>query len=370
MFKAYKYRIYPDNQQRIQLAKTFGCVRFVYNQALAYRKTTYETEQKSLSKTDCNNWCNRELKPQYDWLREVDKFAFTNAIYNMDTAYQKFFKEGAGYPRFKSKHSSRQAYTASMTNGNIAVDFEGGTVKLPKLRHVKTKLHRQFTGNIKNATVSQDADGKYYVSLLIGTERQELAHTDKSVGLDSGLTDLCVTSDGNKYENPRTLRKYEKKLARLQRSLVHKNKGSRNREKARKKVAVCHAKIRNMRRKHLHQISAELIRENQVIVSENLQIKNMEQNRHLAKTIADASWYELTRQLEYKAQWNGRQYQKVDAFYASSQICSQCGHQNPETKDLSIRQWTCPMCGRSTTAIITPQKTFLRKACGCWHPKN
>ena len=170
MLKAYKYRIYPDNAQKVQIAKTFGFCRFVYNQTLSYRKERYEKEKKSASKTDCNNYCNRELKQTYEWLREVDKFALTNAIYNMDSAYQKFFREHAGYPKFRSKHESRKSYTTNFTNGNITVDFENGKVKLPKLKEIKSKLHRDFSGQIKSATVSQEASGKYYVSILVETD--------------------------------------------------------------------------------------------------------------------------------------------------------------------------------------------------------
>ena len=166
MLKAYKYRIYPNSKQRTQIAKTFGCCRFVYNRTLVYRKEIYEKEKKSVSKTDCNNYCNRELKKDYEWLKEVDKFALTNAIYNMDSAYQKFFREHAGYPKFKSKHDSHKSYTTNYTNGNIAVDFENGKVKLPKLKDVKAKLHRDFRGQIKSATVSRVPSGKYYVSIL------------------------------------------------------------------------------------------------------------------------------------------------------------------------------------------------------------
>ena len=184
MLKAYKYRIYPNNEQKVQIAKTFGCCRFVYNQTLAYRKERYEKEKKSASKTDCNNYCNRELKKKYEWLKEVDKFTLTNAIYNMDSAYQKFFKEHAGYPKFKSKHDSHKSYTTNFTNGNIAVDFENGKVKLPKLKEVKAKLHKHFSGQIKSATVSQVPSGKYYVSILVETEHEELEHVKKNIGLD------------------------------------------------------------------------------------------------------------------------------------------------------------------------------------------
>ena len=348
-----------DSQQRIQIAKTFGCCRFVYNQTLAYRKEIYEKEKKSVSKTDCNNYCNRELKKDYEWLKEVDKFALTNAIYNMDSAYQKFFREHAGYPKFKSKHNYYKSYTTNYTNGNITVNYENGKIRLPKLKGVKAKLHREFSGQIKSATVSQVSSGKYYVSILVETVHKELVHTNDSIGIDLGIKDLCITSNGKIYENRKILRKYERQLVKLQRQLSHKEKRSKNYYKTKRKISLCHERIRNIRKDYLHKISHEIISENQVIVSENLQIKNMVKNHHLSKAISDVSWYELTRQLEYKAKWNGRKYIKIDTFYASSQLCSVCGYQNPDTKDLSVREWICPECGTKHDRDINAAKNIL-----------
>lgn len=331
MLKAYKYRIYPDNGQKVQIAKTFGCCRFVYNQTLAYRKESYEKEKKSMSRTDCNNFCNRELKKEHEWLKEVDKFALTNAIYNMDSAYQKFFKEHAGYPKFKSKHDNHKSYTTNFTNGNIAVDFEKGKIKLPKLKEVKAKLHREFSGKIKSAAVSQTPSGKYYVSILVEAEHEVLPHTKQNIGLDLGIKDLCITSDGRKYENPKIIKRHEKKLKKLQRQLAHKAKGSNHYYKKKKQIALCHEKITNTRKDYLHKISHKIISEN----------------------------HELTRQLEYKAEWNKRQYIKTDTFYASSQICSVCGYQNAEIKNLSVREWIYSACGSKHDRDVNAAKNIL-----------
>ena len=245
MLKAYKYRLYPNKEQKIQIAKTFGCCRFVYNQTLAHRKDIYEQEKKTLSRIDCNNYCNRELKAHYEWLKEVDKFALTNAIYNMDSAYQKFFREHTGYPKFKSKHDNQKSYKTNFTNGNIAVNFDKNKVKLPKLKWVKIKLHRQFNGSIKSATISQTPSGKYYISFLVETVHKILPRVDGKIGLDLGIKDFCITSNGEIYENPKNLHKYERLLIKLQRRLTHKKNGSNNYHKARIKIAKCYEKITN-----------------------------------------------------------------------------------------------------------------------------
>ena len=212
---------------------------------------------------------------------------------------------------------------------------------------------------IKRWWNEKSVSGKYYVSILVETEHKELSHTKRKTGLDLGIKDLCITSDGRKYENPKAMKKYERKLTRLQRQLAHKEKRSQNYYKIKKQIALCHEKITNTRKDYLHKISHKIISENQVIVSENLQIKNMVKNHHLAKSISDVSWYELTRQLDYKAKWNGREYVKIDTFYASSQLCSVCGYQNIETKDLSVREWICPVCGAKHDRDVNAAKNIL-----------
>lgn len=345
MLKAYKYRLYPIKKQEKQIQKTFGCCRFVYNQTLACRKDLYESKKESMNKVACNNYVNQVLKKEYEWLKEVDKFALTNSVYNMDTAYQKFFKEHAGYPKFKSKRDNKKSYSTNYTNNNIEVSFEKNKIKLPKLKWVKAKIHREFVGKIKSATISQNPSGKYFVSVLVETEHIAMESTGCMIGIDLGVKDLLITSDGEKFDNIRTAKKYENKLAKEQRKLSHKTKGSKNWNKQRIKVAKIHEKIRNTRIDNLHKISHKLISENQVIVSEDLSVNNMVKNRNLAKVISDCGWYELTRQISYKSDWNNRQYIKIGRFTKSSQPCNICGYINVKTKDLSVRQWICPQCG-------------------------
>ena len=351
IMKGFKYRLYPNEVQEILINKTFGCTRFVYNQLLAKKIELYKSDKKSLSKTDCNNYCNRELKKQYVWLREVDKFALTNSIYNLDTAYQNFFrrvKQGsnkAGFPHFKSKHNHYYSYKTNFTNNNIKIDFENNKVQLPKLKWIKCKLHRQFKGKILFATISKVPSGKYFVSFNVECEYIELPENSNSIGMDLGIKDLLITSDGVVYNNQKLTYKYEKKLTKLQRQLCKKVRHSNNYKKQTKKIAKLHEKISNKRINNLHQISSQIIRENQFIFSEDLNVKGMIKNHNLAKSISDMGWYELTRQLSYKAEWNNRIYHKVDRYYPSSQTCNVCGYINKNTKDLNIREWDCPKCG-------------------------
>ncbi len=314
-----------------------------------------------MSKIDCNNYVNQVLKKEYIWLKEVDKFALTNSVYNLDNAYQKLFKEHTGYPKFKSKRNNKKSYTTNITGTNIEVSFDNNKIKLPKLKWVKASIHREFTGKIKSATISQVPSGKYFVSILIEAEHIPTESIGRMIGIDLGIKDLLITSDGEKFDNIRTTKKHENKLAKEQRKLSHKQKGSKNRNKQRIKVARIHEKIRNTRIDNLHKISHKLISENQVIVSEDLAVSNMVKNHSLAKAIQDCGWYELTRQLSYKADWNNRDYIKIGKFVPSSQLCSNCGYQNPDTKDLSVREWVCPVCGVIHDRDINAAKNILNE---------
>lgn len=350
MLKNYKYRIYPNKSQVELIQKTFGCCRFVYNQVLAYKINKYQNEKINLSKIDCNNWKNRVLKKEYSWLNDVDKWALDNAVINVNAAYLNFFKYNMKFPKFKSKKCNKNSYKTNNGHCNritqtIEVSFESNKIKLPKLKWVKAKIHRKFEGNIKSAIISQNPSGKYFVSMLVETDHIPMETTGNVIGLDLGIKDLLITSDGEKFDNIRTIKKYEGKLTKEQRKLSRKVKGSRNWDKQRTKVAKIHEKIHNTRVDNLHKISHRLVCENQVIISEDLAVSNMVKNHNLAKAISDCSWYELTRQITYKSDWNNRQYIKIGRFTKSSQPCNVCGYINIGTKNLSVREWMCPNCG-------------------------
>ena len=367
MLKAYKYRIYPTKEQEIQLNKTFGSCRFVYNQLLAKKIELYKEEQKSLSKTDCNNYCNRELKKEYLWLKEVDKFALTNSIYDLDSAYQNFFrriKKGSkelGFPKFKSKRNHNYSYKTNFTNNNIKVDFDNNKIQLPKLKWIKCKLHRKFKGKILFATISKTPSNKYFVSFNVEVEHEIISKNNNMIGFDLGIKEFLIDTNNNHIDNPRVLKQYEDKLTKLQRQLAHKDKGSNNFKKQCVKIARVHEKITNIRKDFQHKLSNEIIKDNQIIISEDLQISNMVKNHNLAKAIQDVAWGEFTRQLQYKAEWNNRIYHKINPWFASSQLCSECGAKNKEVKCLSIREWVCPDCGAIHQRDENASKNILRQ---------
>lgn len=355
--RAYRFRCYPTPDQQVVLARTFGCARFVYNHMLRLRTDAWFQRQERVGYHETSAALTALKKtPEHAWLNEVSSVPVQQSLRHLQTAFTNFFAKRAKYPSFKSKHDRQAAeYTTS------AFKWDGTALRLAKM---DAPLPVRFSRTIPKAakvttvTVSRDAAGRYFVSMLCDDAVQALPAAESKVGIDLGLTHFAILSSGEKIAAPNTFRKNEAKLAKLQRRLAKKVKGSRNRAKARVQVARVHAHIADARRDFLHKLSTRLMRENQVIAVETLAVSNMQKNRKLAKSIADASWAEFLRQLKYKAQWYGRTLVGIDRWYPSSKRCSDCGHTVPKMP-LKVREWTCPECGSIHDRDINAARNVL-----------
>lgn len=344
MEKAFKYRIYPNKRQQGLIQKAFGCTRFVYNYFLDLRITEYQTNGNSLSYNDTSKLLT-QLKKENEWLKEPDKDSLQKSLKNLDMSFQKFFKERAGYPKFKSKKNRYKSYKTSCTNNNIR--YGNKHIKLPKLGIVKVKDKQIPSGRILNAVTSQEPNGHYYCSLCCtDVETPQYQKSNKNIGIDLGIADFAIYSDGNKIENPRFYEKSEKKLAKLQRELSRKTIGGSNWNKARIKLAKLQKHISNQRNDFLQKLTTQIVKNFDIICIEDLDVKSLKETSSTTrnKRVGDVSWSEFRRQLTYKVMWHGKRLSVIDRYYPSSQICHVCGKRDGK-KSEDIRSWKCPHCG-------------------------
>ena len=348
MLRAYKYRIYPTEEQKVLFAKTFGCCRFVYNWALNLKIEAYKQDKKSVAYKEVQDRMVNELKKENQWLTEVNSQALLNSIRNLDTAYKNFFRDthAVCFPKYKSR-KNKQSFQCPQ---HCSVDFVKGTLTIPKAKDIPAVLHRRFKGTVKTVTISMTPSGRYFASVLVDTTIQELPASaiqeDTALGIDLGIKSLAVCSDGRTFDNPKSLQRSLDRLKLLQKRLSRKQKGSANRNKARIRVARLQERIVNRRKDNLHKITHALTHDSQVrtICMEDLNVKGMYRNHHLAQAITDASFGMFRTMLEYKCRWYGVNLIKIDRFAPSSKTCGKCGYLYKGLK-LSERSWTCPECG-------------------------
>ena len=358
MNKSFKIRIYPNQEQQILINKIFGHIRYIYNFMLNLKQKLYNYYKINLT---YNYMCKilTELKKRKPWLYEADAVALQQCLKNLDSAYQRFFDEISGFPNFKSKRG-KNSYR---TNNRIQLDQNNKKIQIPKVGWIKFRDKNKFNGlkKINNITISKTPSGKYFASISAEVDIKAFTKTKKSCGIDLGLKDFCILNDGTKFDNLRFLAKNQKRLRLLQKSLSRKVYGSKNYEKARAKLAKFHEYIVNCRKDYLHKISFFLIKNYDIICAETLRVENMLKNHKLAKAISDINWYEFCRQLEYKCLWYDKKLVKIDTYFASSQICSNCGYKNSDIKNLDVREYNCPKCGQHHDRDINAATNILNQ---------
>ena len=358
MYKAYKFRLYPDDNQKMLINKTFGCTRFIYNHFL--NKCKEEGYKKAYDM--CKEL--KELELDYPFLKEVDSTALRCSIFNLEDSYKNYFSKRSGYPSFKSKFSKQSYRTNCITSSyknkkysNIRIDLKEKMIKIPKLGLVKIRGYRnldKLTDRIINITVEKEKTNKYYVSVITESkdEIKEKVTPTSIVGIDLGIKDLVVTSDGEKYPNPKEINKREKRLKRMQRKLSRQVKGSNNYNKTKEKIARIHSKIKNSRKHNIINIVNKIVKEHDIIVSEKLNIKKMSSNHKLAKNILDASFNKICELIKWKAKVLEKYYYQVDTYYPSSKICSHCDSKTEVINNLNVRTWICENCGNTNDRDI------------------
>ena len=364
IYKSYQFRLYPNDSQIIMIQKTFGCTRLVYNHYLEKRKkedlTCYDTTK------DLPN-----LYLEYPFLKEVDSCSLRCSLFDLEDAFKRFIKHQNNYPKFKGKYSSKRSYRTNYITStykerkyeNIKVDLKRKVITLPKLKEVKIRGYRNLEslpGRIINATISEYSSGKYYVSVLVEVNHIEPKIIPKRiVGIDLGIKDVVITSDGEKIKNEKIIEKYEKRIKRKQRELARREKGSSNYYKTKKKLAILFQKLKNARKYFIHQITKKLVLENDIVVSETLKVKEMIEEKKFSKSLTDVRLSEICCILEYKAKYYGKRYIQIDSYYPSSQECSKCGYKNEKVKELSVRNWLCPECGSYHDRDINASQNIL-----------
>lgn len=345
-YKAYKYRLYPNEKQKMLIAKHIGSCRFIYNYALAKKVKAFQTDKTNLSRFDIQaDLPNMKKSDEYCWLKEVNSLSLQASLANLDSAYARFFREHKGFPRFKSKKDSKQSFSIPQ---NTKVDFENGRIFIPKFKSgIKAILHRTFDGIVKTSTITRTSTGKYFISILVEVDEPDVSMKpiceNKAVGIDLGIKTFAVLSDGTEIPNPKHLKQSLDKVKKLQRSLLHKTKGSKNRGKARRKLALAHEQVTNRRNDFLHKVTSYLVNNYDTICLEDLNVKGMIKNHHLAQSLSDIAIGTFNTLLEYKAKERGVNILRIGRFEPSSKMCT-CGYIN-HNLTLAMREWTCPECG-------------------------